>query len=164
MMADAHKIKHSVLARLDSLGWDRGRYLIGRSLGGLSALELAATDPSGLRGVIMESSAANLRGWTRFAVIADPAVLNALLEAQRERLQGIRLPLLTIHGEMDELIPVERAIEAHDAAGAEMKELLIVPARDITTCWRLGSRTTSRRLPDSSNAASRPRRPEKAVF
>ena len=79
MMADAHKIKDSVLARLDSLGWDRGRYLMGRSLGGLSALELAATDPSGLRGVIMESSAANLRGWTRFAVIADPAVLNALL-------------------------------------------------------------------------------------
>jgi uncharacterized protein len=127
MMADAHGVKDAVLSTLDELGWNRGRYLMGRSLGGLSALELASSDSDGLRGLIMESSAANLRGWTRFSVIVDPSLLAALLEAQRDRLEAIRLPLLTIHGEDDDLIPVERAIEAHEAAGSEVKELLIVP-------------------------------------
>lgn len=131
MMADAHPVKAAILAALDALGWQRGRYLMGRSLGALSALELAATDPAGFRGLIMESGTAGLLGWARFASPSASPDENelwaALAEAQRERLAAVRLPLLTIHGAWDELIPVERALEAHETAGSEVKELTVIP-------------------------------------
>lgn len=127
MMADAHIMKAAMLAELDTQGWNRGRYVMGRSLGALSALELAATDADGLRGVIMESGASGLLGWARYVSPGEEAEWKALAEAQRERLATIRLPLLTIHGAQDELIPVERALEAHEAAGSAIKELLVVP-------------------------------------
>jgi len=127
MMADAHVIKTAVLAQLDGLEWRRGRYVMGRSLGALSALELAATDGDGFRGLILESGAGGLLGWARFISPGEEAAWEALAEAQRERLAAIRLPLLTIHGEEDELIPVQRALEVHETAGSTFKELLVVP-------------------------------------
>jgi len=127
MMADAHATKTSVMAKLDGLGWTHGRYLMGRSLGALSALELAATDPVGFRGMIMESGASGLLGWARFVSPGEEGEWAVLAEAQRERLAAVRLPLLTIHGAQDQLIPVERALEAHETAGSSMKELLVVP-------------------------------------
>ena len=127
MMADAHAVKAAVLARLDELGWSHGRFLMGRSLGALSAVELAATDPDGFRGLIIESGAANLRGWRRFASPGEEDAWEALAGAQRDRLAAIRLPLLTIHGAQDELIPLERALEAHEATGSDHKELVVIP-------------------------------------
>jgi pimeloyl-ACP methyl ester carboxylesterase len=127
MLADAHPLKGAILAVLDDLGWTRGRYLMGRSLGALSALELAATDSDGFRGLIMESGASGLLGWARFVAPGEEAQWAELAAAQRERLAQVRLPLLTIHGEQDQLIPVERAIEAHEATGSSVKELLVVP-------------------------------------
>jgi len=127
MMADAHVIKTAVLGQLDALGWRRGRYVMGRSLGALSALELAATDAEGFRGLILESGAGGLLGWARFISAGEEGAWEALAEAQRERLAAIRLPLLTIHGEQDELIPVQRALEVHETAGSTFKELLVVP-------------------------------------
>lgn len=127
MMADAHAVKAAVLARLNGLGWRGSRLLMGRSLGALSAVELAATDAEGFDGLVMESGAANVRGWTRFAAAGEEAAWEALAVAQRERLETIRLPLLTIHGAEDELIPLDRALEAHEAAGSPVKELLVIP-------------------------------------
>ena len=127
MMADAHAVKAAILEALDSLGWQAGRYVMGRSLGALSALELAATDPGGIRGMVMESGASGLLGWARYVAPGEEADWAALAEAQRQRLAAIQLPLLTIHGSQDQLIPVERALEAHEAAGSSVKELLVVP-------------------------------------
>jgi pimeloyl-ACP methyl ester carboxylesterase len=127
MMSDAHAVKAAILEALERLGWRAGRYLMGRSLGALSALELAATDSAGIRGVIMESGASGLLGWARYVSPGQEAEWAALAEAQRERLAAVRLPLLTIHGAQDQLIPVERALEAHEAAGSNVKELLVVP-------------------------------------
>ncbi len=127
MMADAHAVKAAVLSELDAQNWQRSRLLMGRSLGALSAVELAATDPGGFDGLVMESGAANLRGWARFASPGEEAEWAALAEAQRQRLAAVRLPLLTIHGAEDELIPLERAIEVHEAAGSPIKELVVIP-------------------------------------
>jgi pimeloyl-ACP methyl ester carboxylesterase len=101
---------------------------MGRSLGALSAVELAATDPAGFRGLILESGAAGIRGWNRFARPGDdPAPWERLREAQRARFAAITLPLLSIHGAWDELIPLETAVEVQEAAGSAVKELVIIP-------------------------------------
>ncbi len=127
MMADAHAIKRAVLAERDRMGWTHGRYVMGRSLGAMSALELAATDDAGLRGVILESGAASPSGWPRFAGSGDGAAWAGLADVQRERFAAMRLPLLMIHGADDELIPLERAREAYRAAGSTSKQLVVVP-------------------------------------
>lgn len=126
--ADAHAVKAATFAHLDAGGYQAGRYLMGRSLGALPAVELAATDADGFRGLIIESGAAGVRGWSRFAAPGDDrAAWQALEAAQRARLASITLPLLTIHGAWDELVPLERALEAHETNGSEDKELVIIP-------------------------------------
>jgi uncharacterized protein len=140
MMADAHAVKAAALEALDGLGWRRGRYLMGRSLGALSALELAATDADGFRGLVIESGAGGLLGWARYIMPGEEAAWARLAEAQRERLTAIHLPLLTIHGQIDELIPVERALEVHEAAGSSVKELLVVPGAGHNDLLYVGMR------------------------
>jgi pimeloyl-ACP methyl ester carboxylesterase len=128
MLADAHAVKAAAFAHLDAAGFTGGRYLMGRSLGALSAVELAATDAAGFRGLILESGAAGIRGWGRFARAGeDAAAWEDLRAAQRARLASITLPLLSIHGARDELIPVESAVEVQAAVGSTDKELVIIP-------------------------------------
>jgi uncharacterized protein len=128
MMADTHAVKAACFARWDVAGYTGPRFLMGRSLGALSAVELAATDADGLHGLILESGAAGIRGWNRFARAGDdPDAWQALERAQRERFSSITLPLLSIHGEWDELIPVETAVEVQEAIGSVEKELVVIP-------------------------------------
>ena len=128
MLADAHAVKAACFAHLDAAGRTGGRYLMGRSLGAMSAVELAATDAAGFRGLVLESGAAGIRGWSRFATPGDDeAAWERLRQAQRERLAAITLPLLSIHGAEDELIPVESAVEVQAAAGSPDKRLVVVP-------------------------------------
>jgi alpha-beta hydrolase superfamily lysophospholipase len=128
MLADAHAVKDAAFALLDREGFKAGRYLMGRSLGALSATELAATDAGGFRGLILESGAAGIRGWSRFTGPGeDPAPWERLREAQRTRLAAITLPLLTIHGAWDELIPLEAAVEVQEAVSSIEKDLVVIP-------------------------------------
>jgi pimeloyl-ACP methyl ester carboxylesterase len=128
MLVDAHAVKAAAFAHLDQRGCSGGRYLMGRSLGALSAVELAATDAEGFRALILESGAAGIRGWSRFARPGeDQSDWEALAAAQRERLASITLPLLTIHGAWDELIPVQSAVEVQEAIGSKEKELVVIP-------------------------------------
>lgn len=127
MLADAHAVKDAAFARLDAEGYTGPRFLMGRSLGALSATELAATDAGGLLGLILESGAAGIRGWSRFVRPGeDSAAWEALAAAQRERLRAITLPLLTIHGAWDELIPLDTALEVQQAVGSSEKDLLVI--------------------------------------
>jgi fermentation-respiration switch protein FrsA (DUF1100 family) len=128
MLADAHAVKAAAMTHLDAGGLQGGRCLMGRSLGALPAVELAATEPEGFHGLILESGAAGIRGWSRFARAGDdPAVWDALHQAQRDRLASITLPLLSIHGAWDELIPLETAVEVQEAVASAERELVIIP-------------------------------------
>ena len=128
MMADAHAVKAACFTHLDAAGFQQGRYLMGRSLGALSAVELAATDAAGFHGLILESGAAGIRGWGRFTRPGDDAAAwERLRQAQRARFAAITLPLLSIHGAEDELIPVESAVEVQEAAGSADKQLVVIP-------------------------------------
>ena len=141
MLADAHPLKAAALAHLDGAGFTGGRYLMGRSLGALPAVELASTDAGGFRGLILESGAAGIRGWSRFARPGDdPDTWEALWQAQIARLRAITLPLLSIHGAEDELIPVESAVEVQAAVGSSEKELVIVPEAGHNDLLAIGMR------------------------
>ena len=141
MLADTHLVKAEAFALLDAGGFERGRYVMGRSLGALSAVELAATDAAGFRGLILESGAAGIRGWSRFMRPGeDPAPWEALHLAQIECLAAVTLPLLSIHGVQDELIPVEGAVEVQEAVGSEDKQLVLIPEAGHNDLLAVGMR------------------------
>ncbi len=141
MLADAHMIKAEAFAHLDSGGFTHGRYLMGRSLGALSAVELAATDAEGLRGLILESGAAGIRGWNRFVrPNEDSKPWEALHQVQLQRLSMVTLPLLSIHGMQDELISAESAVEVQGAVRSEDKQLVLIPEAGHNDLLAVGMR------------------------
>jgi pimeloyl-ACP methyl ester carboxylesterase len=129
MLADALLVCDAFHAALDEEGATDARFIMGRSLGGLSAVEAAARRPERFRGLILESATAGARGWNRFAAPGeDPAAWDALLEGQRAKLRAVTLPLLSIHGEQDELIPVQTALEIQQLVSSTEKQIEIIPS------------------------------------
>ena len=128
MLADALMVCDAFHATLDAEGATGARFIMGRSLGGLSAVEIAARRPDRFRGLILESATAGARGWNRFASPGDdPAAWDALLAGQRAKLRAVALPLLSIHGEWDELIPLQTALEIHQLVSSPEKEVEVIP-------------------------------------
>ncbi len=128
LVADAHPVAHTFHRILDEQGFTGPRFIMGRSLGSHPALEIAAHLPKRLEGLIIESGAANLR--RLIAMIgADPeqGEGGALVEAHEAKVRSIRLPVLIIHGEYDELIPVSHAAELYDMLEGTERELQVIP-------------------------------------
>jgi fermentation-respiration switch protein FrsA (DUF1100 family) len=63
----------------------------------------------------------------RFDLGLDPSRLEQVLAQHDEKVRSIRLPLLVIHGELDDLVPVEYAIELYDRVGSTEKHIEIIP-------------------------------------
>ena len=50
-----------------------------------------------------------------------------LVEAHEAKIRSIQMPLLVIHGEWDELIPLQQAVELYEMLPHVERELLIIP-------------------------------------
>ena len=128
MVADTHQVFYAFRDLLAGEGYSDRLYVMGRSLGATSALELAAHYPDQLRGLILESGAGGTGGWSRWVRASDdPARWEELQRLHEEKLRSIRLPLLTIHGEVDEMASMERALELRELVSSQRKELLVIP-------------------------------------
>lgn len=139
MIADARAVYESFRALLAAEGYAGRRFVMGRSLGALSALEVAARYQAELAGLIIESGAGGTRGWGRMLRPADDrAPWEELHRRHLEKLRSITLPLLTIHGERDELIALESAVELQDAVGSAKKELVVIPGAGHNDLFYLG--------------------------
>lgn len=128
MISDARAVFEYARAELPRAGCAGPLYVKGRSLGSQSAVEIAARYPEHLAGLICESGAANMgRMARRFDLGLDPARLERVLAQHDEKVRSIRLPLLVIHGELDDLVPVEYAIELYDRVSSQEKHIEIIP-------------------------------------
>ncbi len=115
-------------AILDEAGFSGRRYVMGRSLGSHPALEIAARCPERVLGLVIESGAANLRRLAeRMGVDAGSGEAAALIAAHEAKIAAIRLPVLLIHGERDDLIPLAHARVLHDLLAGTERELLVIP-------------------------------------
>lgn len=128
MSADAHPIFHYFVNTVRSLDHTGPLFLMGRSLGAHSTLELASHYSEQLSGLIVESGSANMARLLRFlSSPVDPDRLRRLEEAVAAKVRSITLPLLIIHGELDELIPPSHAYYLFENVGSEAKQLVIIP-------------------------------------
>ncbi|MCA9105963.1 MAG: alpha/beta hydrolase [Planctomycetales bacterium] len=102
--------------------------LLGRSLGGAVAAQLAAETPP--RGLILESTFTSLR---EAAATHYPAFLvNSLVKDRYDTqlvLPQLHCPILISHGDLDQTIPVMHAHRLHEVAN-EPKTLLTFPEGD----------------------------------
>lgn len=128
LVSDAHPIAHFFHEHLDGAGFADRRFVMGRSLGTHPALEVAAHAPDRMRGLIVESGAAGLRRMLqRFGFDAEAGAGADLAAAHEAKIRSIHLPLLLIHGEWDELIPLEHAIELYEMLAHVERQSLVIP-------------------------------------
>ncbi|TET15129.1 MAG: alpha/beta fold hydrolase, partial [Dehalococcoidia bacterium] len=103
-------------------------FVMGRSLGSLSAVELASSYPQETGGLILESgfaSAGRLLGYLSYAFRFPH--LDEFEKASLENIRSITMPVLLIHGEYDEIIPHEQAQVFYQNVGSKDKRLLTIP-------------------------------------
>jgi alpha-beta hydrolase superfamily lysophospholipase len=139
MIADARAAFPRLGAELDARGFRAPCLAMGRSLGTWCALELAASFASELRGLIIESGSGELARLARFAGLdpAEPAIAE-LIARHAERLRSIELPVLVIHGERDELIPLADARTLLERLGSKTKQLEVIPRAGHNDLWWRG--------------------------
>ena len=132
MMKDAHPIFDGFKQMLEQKGYSGRIFVMGRSLGSASAIELACNYQEQLEGLIVESGFADVI--RLFAYIGVPVEALGLdqvkVSLNLERMQLISIPTLIIHGEYDSLIPVQEGELLYRDSGAQDKRLLIIPKAD----------------------------------
>ncbi len=106
------------------LGYDPGQVLLhGESLGTAVAVELASRRPCA--GLILESPLASLREMAATVVpILGPLVANGF--NTKKMIRRVRVPLLVVHGDADEIVPFSQG-QAVFAAANQPKQFWRVP-------------------------------------
>ncbi|HET7738480.1 MAG TPA: alpha/beta hydrolase [Tepidiformaceae bacterium] len=126
LVDDANMVAGLAVDYLSGRAFNGPRFLMGRSMGAHSVLEIAANAADGFRGLILESGAGNARRWFERLPV-DPDAAAQLVSAHEAKIRSIRLPTLLIHGAVDELIPLELALEMQQMLAPVDPELLIIP-------------------------------------
>lgn len=126
MMADCHVIRRFLDAHMAENGYTGPVFLMGRSLGSASALELAANSSLASAGLIIESGFAYAAPLLRVLGM-DPDAIGFKEENGFENIDKIRrisMPCLVIHAEYDHIIPFSDGQALHDACLSKDKALL----------------------------------------
>ncbi len=130
MIEDAGTIFDYAYDQVPGDGQKSDWYVMGRSLGSISALELAANYSERLKGVIIESGFISVVDLIRHLGLPSPGDLSVLEKEYRRLTGAIKLPALIIHGEQDRLVPLRQGQELFEALGTEQKEMLPIPRAD----------------------------------
>ncbi len=137
VVSDAPKILDAVRDELehgnDNPSSSANLWVMGRSLGSISALELAETRSESLRGMVVESGFINIVKLIHHLGLyypGSPADLAELEQKAYEKAARITIPALLIHGERDSLVPLEQGEELYHALGSKEKKLFTIPLAD----------------------------------
>ena len=128
---DARAIFEAAEREFIRRGFSNSLWIMGRSLGSISALELAFRYPGSIQGLIIESGFCSVVRITAHLGIPIPALGINLEKIDQECVELVRkisVPALIMHGEQDTLVPVEEAKDLYQELGSDRKELLIIPA------------------------------------
>jgi pimeloyl-ACP methyl ester carboxylesterase len=128
MMSDCHAILDFVQEWLRKRNFTGPLAVMGRSLGSASALELAAFHPDRLDGLIIESGFAYAGPLLQLlGVDLQGLGFNEAIGFRNvDKIRQWTKPLLVIHAEQDQIIPVAEGLELYDACPSQEKTLLKV--------------------------------------
>jgi uncharacterized protein len=136
---DAPMIYEVVRAELKVRGLNDRPWVMGRSLGSMSALELAHTYGHELPGIIIESGFISVVRVMRHLDVPVDDVSYAAVDDQCIALVGsVKVPALVIHGEYDTIVPYPEGVDLFERLGSETKEMVTIPAADHNTIFFVG--------------------------
>ena len=139
MVSDAHAVfkAFSDIRRNDHHTGDV--FVMGRSLGSISAIELAFHYQEQMKGLIIESGFASiLRLLNHIGFPAELLGINDITFPNTAKMRSITLPTLILHGEYDSLIPVAEARDLFENSAAESKRLVIINGADHNDIMLVG--------------------------
>ena len=131
LVHDAPILFKAIKEELSQRGQREDVWLMGRSLGSISALELAYIHPDQIKGLIIESGFPSItRLILHLGIPAGAIDLDPIYEACISMVRKITTPTLIIHGEYDMLVPLREAEDLYNKIGAKDKELVIISGAD----------------------------------
>jgi len=129
LIQDCHAILEKVKAELLDRNLQGDLWVMGRSLGSISALELAHKHQERIKGLIIESGFPSVvRIITHLGIPAEGVDLERIDHECLKMIEEISVPSLIIHGEEDTLVPVRNARDLYEHLGTEKKRLLVIPS------------------------------------
>lgn len=138
-VADAHAVFKYFQNMLNSNGYTGAIFIMGRSLGSQSALELATSYPSEIKGLILESGfIQNVRLLKYVGIPLSIPNLESFEKAAIKRISEITMPVLIIHGELDTTIPHTEAENIYSNIGSSEKKLLTIRGSDHNSLMLVG--------------------------
>ncbi len=131
LLRDAQAIFEAARSEFARRGFRDSLWIMGRSLGSISALELAYWYPESIEGIVVESGFCSVtRIITHLGIPATGIDLEKIDRECVEMVRKISIPALIMHGERDTLVPVKEAKDLYQELGSKRKELLIMPEAD----------------------------------
>ena len=127
MIRDAHKVFQGLKEILRGQEARGSLFLMGRSLGSASAIELAFHYQREVKGLIVESGFADAFGLLARFGVSIKGAREETGSFNLRKIRSISIPTLIIHSQYDHIIPVNEGIQLHNTSGAEEKELVIIP-------------------------------------
>ena len=129
MYADAQKLFPLAVDWLRSNGYSGALFVMGQSLGCLSAIDAVLNESDSVKGLILESAICGTSSFLRalglsekLADIAEEEGFNNI-----QKIAKIKVPTLIFHGTKDSLVAVTEAEELQAASGARNKQFFIIP-------------------------------------
>ena len=131
MVADAHRIFEGFREVLRQDGYSGKVFLMGRSLGSVSAIELASCYGEKIEGLIIESGfASTIRLMTRLGFPAEFLGIKDSGFPNLSKIRTVTLPTLILHGEYDSMIPLAEAKDLLENVATQEKRLVIIRDAD----------------------------------
>ena len=139
MVSDAHTIFEAFLDILCNNHHTSNVFVMGRSLGSISAIELASSYQQQVNGLIIESGFASiLRLLKHLGFPSEFLDINDISFPNAAKMRSITLPTLVLHGEYDSLIPVTEARDLFENTAAKRKRLVIINGADHNDIMLVG--------------------------
>ncbi|MBP1749395.1 MAG: hypothetical protein H6Q52_1934 [Deltaproteobacteria bacterium] len=156
MTRDAHKVFESVRAALAEKNLKDDIWIMGRSLGSVSAIEIAYKHGPDINGLIIESGFPSISSLIiRHGIASADMSLDSITEECLGMLKAITVPVLVIHGEYDTLVPPDEAETIMENIGSPNKNLLMIPGATHSDIMFMGLRQymeAIRQFVDSTSA------------
>jgi alpha-beta hydrolase superfamily lysophospholipase len=128
MLKDSHALLKGFKSTLSARGFGGSHFIMGRSLGSASAIELAANYPDEFKGMIIESGFCDVTDLiARFGLFAGNPGPGAPAAPGLDRVRRISMPALIIHGEYDSIVPPKEGKKIFRNLGSKEKRMVVVP-------------------------------------
>ncbi|MFH1623727.1 MAG: alpha/beta fold hydrolase [Pseudomonadota bacterium] len=140
MIGDAHKIFKAFIEILKENNYTGKLFLMGRSLGSASTIELAYHYQNQVDGLIIESGFADI--FKLLEYLGFPLKSLNLPEGAEashlSKIHSISIPLLVIHAEYDHIVPLKAGEAIFENVSTDKKGMLVISNADHNTIMIMG--------------------------